>query len=83
MIPPMKLALALTITLSTAVAAFAQTPVDYLRDIKPILKARCYACHGALKQESGLRLDTGRSIRQGGDSGAAVMPGQARQELAD
>lgn len=48
----------------------------YERDIKPLLKARCYACHGALKQEAGLRLDTGSSIRRGGDSGAAVMAGQ-------
>lgn len=47
---------------------------QYERDIKPILKARCYACHGALKQEAGLRLDTGSHIRLGGDSGAAVVP---------
>ena len=32
--------------------------VDYVRDIKPVFKHRCFACHGALKQESGLRLDT-------------------------
>ncbi|MEO8499090.1 MAG: DUF1549 domain-containing protein, partial [Planctomycetota bacterium] len=62
-------------------AAFAQSPVDYARDVKPIFKARCYACHGALKQESGLRLDTGLAVRQGGDSGAAVMMGQADQSL--
>ena len=37
--------------------------VDYLRDIKPILEARCYACHGPLKQEQGLRLDTAAAIR--------------------
>lgn len=49
---------------------------DYERDIKPVLKARCYACHGALKQEAGLRLDTGISILQGGDSGPAVIAGQ-------
>jgi hypothetical protein len=52
-------------------------PVDYLRDIKPILKSRCYACHGALKQESGLRVDTGHSLRQGGDNGPAVVPEEA------
>jgi hypothetical protein len=46
--------------------------VDYLRDIKPILKARCYTCHGSRKQESSLRLDTAAAIRSGGDSGAAI-----------
>ena len=50
--------------------------VDYNRDIKPLLKSRCYSCHGGLKQESGLRLDSGHSIRKGGDSGAVVTPGQ-------
>ena len=49
--------------------------VDYSRDVKPVLKNRCFACHGALKQESGLRLDTGASIRAGGEGGAAVVPG--------
>jgi len=48
---------------------------NYERDVKPVLKARCYACHGALKQEGGLRLDTGSSIRKGGDGGAAVITG--------
>lgn len=51
--------------------------VDYLREVKPILQARCYACHGALKQESGLRLDTAEFAQTGGDSGAAVVPGDA------
>jgi hypothetical protein len=41
---------------------------DYLKLVKPVLKARCYACHGALKQESDLRLDTAASIRTGTDS---------------
>lgn len=50
---------------------------DYLRDIKPVLKARCYACHGALKQESGLRLDAGDLILKGGVSGAVVLPGKS------
>ena len=38
----------------------------YLEEIKPLLKARCYACHGALKQESDLRLDTAESIVKAG-----------------
>ncbi len=46
--------------------------IDYIRDIKPILKARCYACHGAFKQEAELRLDTAASVRKGGDNGTTV-----------
>ena len=48
---------------------------DYLRDIKPVLKARCYACHGALKQKVGLRVDTAANIRKGARGGAIVAPG--------
>jgi len=51
--------------------------VDYARQVKPLLSERCYTCHAALKQESGLRLDTGASIIKGGDSGAIVSPGKS------
>ena len=45
--------------------------VDYARDVKPLLKERCYSCHGALKQKAGLRLDTVALMKKGGESGAA------------
>ena len=51
--------------------------VDYEREIKPLLFQKCAACHGALKQNSGLRLDAGELIRKGGDSGPIVVPGQS------
>ncbi|MCA9173398.1 MAG: DUF1553 domain-containing protein [Planctomycetales bacterium] len=44
----------------------------YEREVKPLLRARCYACHGALKQEATLRLDTGEAIRRGGESGPII-----------
>ncbi len=50
----------------------AAEPVDYLRDIKPVLKERCFSCHAALKQEGGLRLDTAALIHKGGESGPAI-----------
>lgn len=59
--------------------ATAAEPVDYLRDIKPIFKERCFACHGALEQQSNLRLDTGSATRQGGDSGPAVVVGKSAE----
>ncbi|MDH3582838.1 MAG: PSD1 and planctomycete cytochrome C domain-containing protein [Phycisphaerae bacterium] len=36
---------------------------DYLKQIKPVLKERCFACHGALKKKGKLRLDTVASMR--------------------
>ena len=52
---------------------FAQVhEVEYVSDIKPILKSKCYSCHGAIKQEGGLRLDTVAFMKTGGDSGPAI-----------
>jgi hypothetical protein len=56
-------------------------PVDYGSDVKPILERRCYACHGAFKQEAGLRLDTGAAIRQGAESGPVVMAGNPDESV--
>ena len=36
----------------------------YEKEIKPVLKERCYACHGALKQKAGLRVDTVAFIKE-------------------
>jgi len=55
--------------------------VDYEREIKPLLKERCYACHGGLKQKAGLRLDTVAGMRQGGEEGD-VLAGERALLLA-
>ncbi len=51
--------------------------------IRPVLVAKCYACHSAEAKEvqGGLLLDTRAGIRRGGDSGAAVVPGDGRKSL--
>src|SRR5262245_45279759 len=67
----------LLIFLSASVAA--DEPIDYDKQIKPIFTARCKACHGVLKQEGGLRLDTGALARQGGDSGKVITPGKSAE----
>lgn len=54
--------------------------VDYVQDVKPLLK-HCHACHGALRQQSGLRVDTAAGIRRGGESGSAIVPGRSAESL--
>ncbi|WP_417848065.1 PSD1 and planctomycete cytochrome C domain-containing protein [Thalassoglobus sp.] len=54
---------------------------NYELEIKPLLKTKCWACHGALKQEAGLRLDSGSLILEGGESGKAVVPGDSAASL--
>ncbi|HVU89389.1 MAG TPA: PSD1 and planctomycete cytochrome C domain-containing protein [Pirellulales bacterium] len=64
-----------------AQAADVAAPLDYTRQIKPLLLRHCTMCHGALKQEAGLRLDTGDLIRQGTDDGPVVVPGKSADSL--
>ena len=59
----------------------APSPVDYLRDVKPILAQSCYRCHGASQQKGGLRADTVASLLAGGDIGSAFMPGRSGASL--
>jgi len=65
----------------TGSAAAAAEHVDYLKHVKPVLAERCFACHGALKQEAGLRLDTAALAIKGGESGPAIVPGKAAESL--
>src|ERR1700745_1230204 len=44
----------------------AEPPVSR-RQVKPRLAAKCFPCHGALQQKGGLRLDSVKSMREGGD----------------
>ena len=71
----------LAFVLALAQTAAAAPPVDYVREVKPILTARCTSCHGAIRQKAGLRLDTAEFVRRGGDSGPAVEPGKSGESL--
>lgn len=56
-------------TLALGWIALPVMAVDYEKEIKPLLKERCYTCHGALKQKADLRLDTAAAMRKGGEGG--------------
>lgn len=57
-------------------APAAAVPVDFVREIQPILQQHCCECHGAEKQRSGLRLDIRSEAFKGGELyGEAIIPG--------
>ncbi|HEY6168731.1 MAG TPA: PSD1 and planctomycete cytochrome C domain-containing protein [Verrucomicrobiae bacterium] len=53
------------------------------KKIRPMLVSKCYKCHSAEseKVKGGLLLDTREGIRQGGDTGHAVVPGSLSESL--
>ncbi|MCW5559491.1 MAG: PSD1 domain-containing protein, partial [Verrucomicrobiae bacterium] len=57
-------------------------PVDFSRDVLPVLSDHCFACHGpdAASRKAGLRLDTLDGARSAGKSGTpAIVPGSPEQ----
>ena len=60
-----------------ATGARAAPALTYEKDVRPILKAQCFQCHGEegeLKGKLDVRL--ARFLLKGGKSGPAVVPGQ-------
>lgn len=68
----MTIAVKISIPFIVAVCAFTTVTapvfaeIDFEKEIKPLLRDRCVACHGAVKQQGGLRLDAGSLIMKGG-----------------
>jgi len=56
-------------------------PVDFAKDVLPVLRKNCFACHNASEAYAELSLETAEAIRTGGDSGPAVVPGKSGESL--
>jgi hypothetical protein len=41
--------------------------------VRPLLSEHCFKCHGPSRHESGLRLDSLKNLRQGGDGGRVIV----------
>ena len=63
---------------NAALPPVASRDIDFVRDIQPIFRTRCHACHNAAKQRGGLRLDLKSAALRGGESYApAIVPGKS------
>lgn len=77
---PMLLRIASVLVLLTT--AVAQEPVDFERQVLPVLQERCFRCHRAVddrgrvrKPKGELRLDGVDWIAKGGELGEVLVPG--------
>jgi mono/diheme cytochrome c family protein len=69
---------------ATELAPTAQPAIGgsmFEAQIQPILAERCFTCHGPENQKSGLRLDLQETAMHGGDTGAAIVPGDPDNSL--
>jgi len=58
----------------------AAHPVDFVKDIQPILSKSCLKCHGPEKQKNGFRVDVKSVAMKGGDTyGVAIKPGKSAE----
>ena len=71
------------LALSAAVVAAAADPLgdterSFTLGVLPLLKSKCFACHGSESVEGGLRLDVRRRAMLGGDSGSTIVARAAK-----
>src|SRR6266850_546238 len=58
-----------------------KTPVDFEKEILPILKNNCLACHNKTTTKADLILETPQDILKGSESGKVVVPKRSGESL--
>ena len=70
-----RVAVLSTALLIGRVAVTAADPVDFKRQVRPILEVYCLKCHGDEKPKGGLNLVTLAGALKGGEDGPSLVPG--------
>lgn len=70
-------AVSLLPSIASAENKFSAEHIEFFeKSVRPVFVKRCIECHGAEKQEAGLRLDARSAIVKGADSGEIVAAGK-------
>src|SRR3954454_14048300 len=56
-------------------------PVEYEKDIEPILVNKCVVCHSGAVKEGKLDLATHEGLLKGGKRGKSLVPGKSAESL--
>jgi WD40 repeat protein len=57
------------------------TPVDFAKEILPILRNNCLACHNQTRAKAELVLETPQTILKGSENGPVLVPGRSEASL--
>src|SRR3954454_11606106 len=79
-------AVALVYLLAGAPSVVAADPpaskkVSFIKDVAPILKENCYACHDAKKRSGKLEMTSYAKLRAGGANDDPITPGKPDESL--
>lgn len=66
---------------SASAAPVTAMPIDFERDVQPLLGRACVQCHARGQAKGGLSIETRASILAGGESGPAAIPGKSQESL--
>ena len=75
------LALAWLMLFAAAPAAHAQDKVSFIRDVAPILKDHCFACHDAKVKKGKLDMTTYAAFRYGGNKDDPIVEGSSKDSV--
>jgi mono/diheme cytochrome c family protein len=70
------LAATLLLLLFASSPAQAQTPISFIKDVAPILKENCFACHDAKKRSGKYDMTTIEKLLAGGSDGEPITAGK-------
>ena len=57
----------------------SSAPIDFARDIQPILESACLRCHGAVNPKGRFRLDSRAAALRGSEDGVVILPGRSAE----
>ena len=77
----LALSLGMIVFPADLLAADSPAGEHFEKRVRPLFIERCHKCHAGEKVKGGLRLDAAKGLRQGGETGAVVVPGNPAESL--
>jgi hypothetical protein len=75
------LAVAWLLLFAAPPAVHAQDKVSFIKDVAPVLKENCFACHDAKVKKGKFDMTTYAAFRFGGNKDDPVVPGKSRESV--